>query len=194
MDCIKVGRLIFSMRKELGFTQSELANKLNISDKTVSKWERGLGCPDISLLNELADILGISTEIILSGELSPNEIDGGNMKKVKFYLCPDCTNILASTGNADISCCGRKLTPLSVKKADEVHSISIEDVEDEQFITFSHDMTKQHYICFFAYVTYDKLYMFRMYPEQSPTLRIPKLYGGKMFFCCSEHGLFEFKS
>ena len=68
MDCSKVGNLIYTLRTEKGMTQKALANAMNISDRTISKWERGAGCPDVSLLRELSDILGVNIEKILLGE------------------------------------------------------------------------------------------------------------------------------
>ena len=106
MDCNKVGKLILNLRKEKNMTQKEVADKLNISDKTISKWERGLGYPDISLLSKLSNIFDINIEKILIGDLQPNEVDGGNMKRIKFYVCPNCGNITTCTGQAEISCCG----------------------------------------------------------------------------------------
>ena len=85
MDCDKVGKLLLSLRKEMGLTQKALAGAMNISDRTISKWERGIGCPDVSLLRELSQILGVNIEKILLGDLEPNETDGGNMKKIRFY-------------------------------------------------------------------------------------------------------------
>ena len=114
MDYEKIGSLICKLRKEKGLTQKQLGDKLHLSDKTISKWERGLGCPDISSLQSLADILGVNTEKILLGELNQKDLDGGNMKKLKFYMCPDCGNIIISTSNSEVSCCGRKLSALIV--------------------------------------------------------------------------------
>ena len=58
MDCMKVGKLILQFRTEKGLTQKQVADQLNISNKTISKWECGLGCPDVSLWEELANVLG----------------------------------------------------------------------------------------------------------------------------------------
>ena len=66
MDCKKIGSLIYELRKDKNMTQKQIADLMNISDKTISKWERGLGCPDISLLPELSQILGVSIDQILS--------------------------------------------------------------------------------------------------------------------------------
>lgn len=68
MDNGKMGQFISELRKSHQMTQKELAAKLNITDKSVSKWERGLSCPDISLLSPLSDILGITTNELLNGE------------------------------------------------------------------------------------------------------------------------------
>ncbi len=189
MDCQKVGRLILDLRKEKGITQRQLADLMNISDKTISKWERGLGCPDVSLLGELSSILGVNVEKILSGDLEPNERDGGNMKKTKFYVCPSCGNIITSSGDAEISCCGRKLSQLKAQKADDTHMLNIETIENEYYITFPHEMTKEHYICFVAYVSYDKVFTVRLYPEQNSELRFPRVTGGKFYFYCNKDGL-----
>ncbi len=102
MDCGKVGVLISSLRKEKNMTQRAVANKMNISDKTISKWERGLGCPDVSLLGDLSKILGVNIERILLGDLEQKDTDGGNMKKIKFYVCKSCTNVITGISEAEI--------------------------------------------------------------------------------------------
>ena len=194
MDCGKVGKLILHLRKEKNMTQKNLADTLNLSDRTISKWERGLGCPDVSLLNELSQILGVNIEKILSGDLDPNSKDGGNMKKVKFYICSTCGNVLFSTGEADISCCGRKLVMLVATKAvDESHSMHIAEIEDDYFITIDHDMTKAHYISFVAFIGYDRVLLVKLYPEQNAEIRIPRMTGDKLLAYCNKHGLWEQK-
>lgn len=191
MDCNKVGKLIYKLRKEKNMTQKELADLMNLSDRTISKWERGIGCPDVSVLRELSNILGVNIEQILSGELDPNEFIGGNMKRVKFYVCPDCGDVLFSTGSAEISCCGRKLSPLEPKTEDDDHAMHIEEVENDYYITMQHEMRKTHYIAFVAYVHYDRVLLVKLYPEQNAELLIPKMYRGKLLAYCTEHGLWE---
>lgn len=193
MDCSKVGNLIYRLRRENNMTQKQLADTMNISDKTISKWERGLGCPDVSLLGELSDILGVNIEKLLSGDLAPNPVDGGNMNKIRFYVCPDCGNVLTGTGEAEISCCGRRLMPLEARKVDEAHDLTAEVVEEDYYITFSHEMSKTHYISFAAYVTTDKLLLIKLYPEQEAAIRFPRLYGGRLYYYCSKHGLYVSK-
>lgn len=193
MDCSKVGRLILSLRKEKMMTQKQLADAMNISDKTISKWERGLGCPDVSLLGELSNVLGVNIEKILSGELETNDSDGGNMKRVKFYVCPNCGNVLSSTGEAEISCCGRKLLPLVAKPIEEEHKVIVEEVENDYYITFSHPMSKLHYISFVAYVMCDKVLLIKLYPEQSGAVRFPQMQKGSIYVYCNQDGLWVTK-
>lgn len=193
MDCRKVGNLILSLRKEKGLTQKALADTMNISDRTISKWERGIGCPDVSLLHDLSDILGVNIDKILSGDLEPNETDGGNMKKVKFYVCPVCGNAMFSTGDADISCCGRKLSPMTASQEELPHEAAITEMDDDFYLTIPHEMTKQHYISFVAYVTCDRVLFVKLYPEQAAEIRFPRMRGGTLYFYCSRHGLYQKK-
>lgn len=189
MDCEKTGALIRGIRKEKRMTQRELGELINVSDKTVSKWERGAGSPDISLLRGLSEALGVNIEKLLLGDLEPNGKNGGNMKKIKFYMCKTCGNIITSSGSGSLSCCGRQLLPMEAKASGEGHQLCIEETGDEFYITISHEMTKEHYISLVAYVTYDKLLMCRLYPEQSAELRLPKIRGGRFYFMCNKHGL-----
>lgn len=193
MNPERVGSLILQLRKEKNMTQKQLSSLLNISDKTVSKWERGLGCPDISLLNDISKIFNVNIEKILLGDLQESDINGGNMKRIKFYVCPNCGNVINSTGDGDFSCCGRKLEALVPKVMDENHSINIEEVENDYYVEINHEMTKDHFISFVAYVTYDRVLLIKLYPEQSPTVRFPRLCGkferGKFYMYCNQHGL-----
>lgn len=68
MDLVKIGKYIAGKRKDLGMTQKQLAEKLGMSDKSVSKWERGVCLPDVSVYSELCRILGISINEFLAGE------------------------------------------------------------------------------------------------------------------------------
>lgn len=189
MDQQKVGALLKKLRYEKGLTQAQLAQLMNISDKTISKWERGMGCPDISLLGELSAILNVNIEKMLIGDLNPNNTDGGNMKNIKFYTCATCGNILTATASAELSCCGRKLEPLVAQKADGKHKLNVENIENDYYITFEHEMTKEHYLNFVAYVSYDRVFLVRLYPEQGSELRIPAMRSGKIYFGCNKHGL-----
>ncbi|SCH88929.1 helix-turn-helix domain-containing protein [Romboutsia sp. Marseille-P6047] len=190
MDCKKIGKLIYNLRKEKNMTQKQVADLMNISDKTISKWERGLGCPDISLLSELAEIFCVSVDRILEGEINLNNLVGGNMNKLKFYVCPQCNNLMTATGNAEISCCGKKLEALEAKKSDEKHVLNIEPVEDELYITSNHSMDKEHYISFLAYLKGDSVLIAKQYPEWDLQLRLRKRGHGRLFYYCTNHGLF----
>lgn len=190
MDCAKIGKLIYSLRTERNLTQQKLAQFMNISDKTISKWERGLGCPDVSLLPELSSIFGVNLESLLAGELDANDLVGGNMKKLKFYVCPSCGNLLTGTAEATISCCGKKLATLIPQKATDAEKLTVEKIENEYFISTQHEMTKQHYITFVALLTGDSLMLRKQYPEWNVATRIPCFGRGMLMWYCTQHGLF----
>src|SRR5690606_28639265 len=129
MDNRKVGELIYNLRKEKELTQKQLADQMNISDRTISKWERGYGCPDVTLLPSLSTLLGVNIENILDGELSLNEFVGGNMKNTKYFVCRSCNNIVLATGEVTLSCCGRQLEGLTAKKATDEEKLSITEMD-----------------------------------------------------------------
>lgn len=190
MDQKKTGALIRMLRQEKDLTQRQVAQALAVDHRAVSKWERGLGCPDVSLLGALAGTLGVSVDQLLLGELTANDKDGGNMKRVKLYVCPTCGNLLTATSTAEVSCCGRRLEPLVPQKADADHACTVEEIEDDWYVTFSHPMEKDHYIRFAAYVSYDRILLIKLYPEQGGEVRFPRMHGGTLYLCCSQHGLF----
>lgn len=188
MDCVKIGRLIAELRKEKGLTQQNIAQALNISNKTISKWECGLGCPDVSLWAELSAILGADMAQMMEGEIALNRPDEGNINKVRFYVCPSCKNVLVSTGSSSIFCCGKKLDQLTPQD-ENTPSITADIIDVDYFITIDHEMTRDHYILFAAYVKSDKVFLTRLYPEQSAAVRIPHMPDGKLYLYCVEHGL-----
>ncbi len=189
MDQIRTGQLIKQFRAELGMTQKQLAERINVSDKAVSKWERGNGCPDVSLLSALADIFGIDVNVLLSGEIDKNESEKGDMKKLKFYVCKDCGNIITAASETAVTCCGNKLSAPEPKKADEKDQLKIEDIGGEWYITSDHEMTKEHYISFVAYVSDSSVMMFRQYPEWSININLPMYRSGKLVWYCNKCGL-----
>lgn len=191
MDATKTGQLIRTLRTELAMTQNSLASQLNVTEQAVSKWERGLGCPDVSLLPRLAQILGVPMEKLLSGSLESQKPNGGSTRQIRFYVCPRCGNLMTSFGSAVLSCCGRSLEPLEAQKPDEGHRLIIESVEDEWFVTADHPMEKSHYISFAALVTGDQLLLVRRWPEWDFQARLPQRGHGLLFWHCSQHGLFR---
>ena len=126
MDQIRTGSLIRRLRLEQGMTQLALAERLGVSDKAVSKWERGCGAPDLSILPLLSQALEVDTDTLLRGDLEANDLTNGNLKRMRFYLCPECGNLLISQENADISCCGRRLSPLEPQNTDPAHMLHAE--------------------------------------------------------------------
>lgn len=190
MDYVKTGAMIASRRKALGMTQAQLAAQLQVSDKAVSKWERGMGCPDVSLLSALSSVLQVQVDALLQGRTKTNAPDGGNMKKLKFYVCPVCRNVLTSTGEAAVSCCGRMLSPLAPNKADEHEKLQVEEMEGEYFISSDHEMTKSHFISFVAVLRGDTLLLRKCYPEWDLAIRLPRLPYSALYWYCTKHGLF----
>lgn len=190
MNQEKTGQLIRRLRIERGLTQLELANQLMITDKTVSKWERGLGLPDVSLLPGLAQALGVRLEQLLEGDMNENDRQGGNMKRTKFYVCPHCGNVLTASAEAQISCCGKNLPPLEAQKADDTHRLTVELIENEYYLTAAHPQTREHSLAFAALLTGDTVILRRLYPEWDVQTRIPRLGHGQLYFYCPQDGLF----
>lgn len=182
-----------ALREKRGITQKELAEKIGVSDKTVSKWETGRGLPDISLLEPLAKALNISVAELLTGDCVVNTNPAANMMRTKFYVCPVCGNIIHTTGEGVISCCGILLPTLDAEEPDEEHPVNIEKVENEIYVTISHEMSKQHYISFIAYVTSDKFEMVKQYPEGNAQARFLVRGHGYLYFYCNRHGLMRCK-
>ena len=191
MNTYVTGATIKCLREAKHLTQAELGDQIGVSCKTVSKWETGHGFPDVSLISKLSSVFGVDISKLLDGKMPEIKPEVGNVKRIKFYVCEKCGNIISSVGNADIVCCGRTLTPLSPKIPDSAHTIDIKTVEYDFYITFPHPMTKEHYISFVAYVCFDRVLTVRLYPEQGGELRFPRMRGGKMYYYCSNHGLFE---
>ena len=194
MDCAKIGMLIARLRKEKGLTQKNVADALGISNKAVSKWECGAGCPDLSFWPDLSVILGVDMAQMMEGEITVNAPDNGNIERIRFYVCQDCGNILVSTGSAAIHCCGRKTEVLTVdEKADKPH-VHVDESDLDYYLTIDHPMSKDHYLSFAAYVNNDRIILNRLYPEQNPAFRVPACVGGKIYLYCVRHGLIEYRN
>ena len=191
MNSYVTGATVKALREARKLTQADLAEKIGVSSKTVSKWETGKGLPDISLLQPLAQALGISVIELMNGEPIANRNVSANMLRCKFYVCPLCGNVIHSTGDTVVSCCGITLPPLEAESPDEDHGITVENVEDEHFLTISHPMTKQHFVSFLAYVTSDKLQFVKFYPESNAETRLQFRGRGFLYFYCNRHGLFQ---
>ena len=192
MDGKEMGALLSILRKEQNMTQKDVAERLSVSPQAVSKWERGNGCPDAGLLPGLSGLFGVSVERLLEGDLRRERTEVGNMKRIKFFVCPDCGNIMTATGGGEPHCCGRKLEALKAQRADEAHTAAVQEIEEDWYVTFAHPMEKGHFFRFAAYVTVDRVLMVRLYPEQGGEFRIPQIRGGgRLYLCCSRDGLFE---
>lgn len=193
MNTYVTGNTIRQLREGRKLTQAELAEKIGVSSKTISKWETAKGLPDISLLQPLAQALGISVIELMNGQLITNQNISANMLRSKFYVCPVCGNAVCSTGNAVVSCCGITLPALEAEEADDDHPITIENVEDEHFISIPHPMTKRHFISFVAFLTSDRSQMVKFYPEGNAETRLQLRGRGYLYYYCNQHGLFRKK-
>ena len=185
------GNVIKELRNQYNMTQSELAEKLSVSAKTISKWETGKGYPDITLLEPIAEIFSISVTELLSGNAVMNSNVSANMLRSHFYICPVCGNIVHSMGEAVIQCHGIQLKSEEAEETDEEHKIFVERVEDEYFVRIEHAMTKSHYISFIAAASSDRMQMVKLYPEGEAQARF-KINGvKKIYFYCNRSGLFS---
>ena len=191
MNQYVTGTMIKRLREYGKMTQQELAEKIGVSDKAISKWETGRGYPDITLIEDLADILGVSVIELFSGEDVTNTNRTFNMKRLKIHVCPICGNIIQSTGEAVISCCGIVLPALDTEPEDEDHRLCIERVEDEYYVSINHEMSKTHYISFILAIQDDGCELKKLYPEGNAEARF-KISRTKEFrYYCNRHGLFH---
>lgn len=188
--------IIKSLREGKRLTQRELASAVGVTDKAVSKWESGRGLPDISLIDALAQALGVSVAELLTGDVRENANRAGNMMRSKFYVCPICGNVVHAMGEGSFSCCGVQLMPQEAEDADgdDAHRVHVERIENDWYLTLDHPMTKQHYLSFAAYVTSDTVSLKKLYPEQSPEVRFPMRSSGLLYVFCNQHGLFRLKT
>jgi DNA-binding XRE family transcriptional regulator/desulfoferrodoxin (superoxide reductase-like protein) len=183
--------MIKRLRESKKLTQQQLADKMNVSAKAVSKWETGRGYPDISLIEPLSAALGVSVIELFSGEDVVNTNRASNMLRVKLYVCPICGNVIQSTGEAVVSCCGIQLPPLEAEPADGSHPVDVQQAEDEYYVTVSHEMDKTHYISFLAASRDNGFEIQKLYPEGSAEARFKIARTACLYYYCNRHGLFK---
>lgn len=194
MDTYVTGSTIRRLREAKGLTQAQLAHTLAVSPKSISKWETAKGLPDISLLEPLAAALGVSVLELMTGTPVKNQNPGANLLRSALYVCPVCGNVLHAQGQAVVSCCGITLPAQELRtaeEADERHQLTLEQVEDEWFVTVHHPMTKEHFISFIACLTADRLQLVKLYPEGNASCRFPAHGRGLFYFYCNRHGLMK---
>lgn len=190
MENYVTGSAIRSRREQMGITQQQLAERLCVSNKTISKWENAHGLPDITLLEPLAKELKISLPELLAGEQIINTNRSANLLRSCFYVCPVCGNVIHTMGQAVVSCCGVTLPVQIAEEADPEHQPAVEQVEDEWYVTLDHPMTKDHYISFIALSQGDRFIMVKLYPEGNAGARFPRRGHGILYWYCNHHGLF----
>lgn len=193
MDTYITGATIKALREAKGITQAQLADKIGVTGKAVSKWETAKGLPDITLIQPLAAALDTSIIELMSGEQVININKSSNMMRTKFYVCPICGNVIHSIGDTLISCCGIISPALETEPFDSRHEMTIERVEDEYFVSVKHDMTKTHYISFLALISCDRVQFVKLYPEGNAEARFSLCGSGFLFAYCNKHGLMKQK-
>ena len=115
------------------------------------------------------------------------------MKKHVVYVCPICGNVIQSIGQGTYSCCGITLPVLEVEEADKEHEMRLEIIDGEYYVSFEHQMTKEHYISFISYATSDTTEMKKMYPEQNAEARFRRKGHGFIYAYCNRHGLMQWR-
>ena len=185
------GTTIKKLREKQKLTQKQLADKIMVSDKAVSKWETNRGLPDLCVIEDLAKALGVSLSELLTGDLKTNENISANMKKIQFYVCPICGNVITSLGDGFFSCCGINLPKLEAETPDDEHQICVEQAENEYMITMTHPMNKNHYISFVSYISSDTAEIKKLYPEQDVCVRFKIKGHGILYAYCNKHGMFK---
>lgn len=216
-----IGSVTRKLRENLNMTQKELAERLAVSDKTISKWETAKGLPDITLIEPLARALNISVAELISGNYIVNKNRAANLARSVIYVCPICGNIIHSVGAASVSCCGIALPPLQAENtvqingmisenlsekiisekniseknedstaSDYPHIINCIKTDGEYYVTVEHEMSREHYISFLAYITDSHYDMAKLYPEGEAVARFPVRGHGIIYCYCNHHGLF----
>ena len=182
MNAEKTGSLIRSLRIKKGLTQKELAHMICVTDKAVCKWEKGRGCPNITLISQLSKVLEVDIQSILQGYLDKNKKIGENMNHLKFYKCPTCGNLVTSIKSVELSCCGNKLSPVSAQtRSDPEYQPVIQEFDGQYSIKFNHPMTKSDYISQVIVVRYDQIMIVNLYAESEAIITIPQVRGIRLF-------------
>ena len=189
MNNQQTGRLIRHLRLEKAMTQKKLSELLNVTEQAVSKWERGIGLPEISILPRLSECLEVNLNNMLLGNLNENDINGGRMKEAHFYVCSSCDNFIFSAGKTEVSCCGRTLHEYVPEEADEKEKMLIQEVEYDWYITSNHPMKKNDYILFSAFFVNGRIEIFSHYPEWNYELRVPRTGKGTLYWFSRKNGL-----
>ncbi len=191
MNPYVTGTMIRRLREAKGLTQEELAARLHVTSKAVSKWETAQGFPDISLLESLAKALDISIIELFSGESVTNRNRASNLLRSVLYVCPVCGNGILSFGQAVVSCCGITLPPLQPEEPDDAHAIQLACSDGEYYVTIDHPMEKDHFITCIAAVSDNALQLAKTFPEGSAEARFRPQRVRWIYAYCNRHGLFR---
>jgi len=191
MNPYVTGSMIRRLREAKGLTQEELAARLHVTSKAVSKWETAQGFPDISLLESIAKALEISIIELFSGESITNRNRASNLLRSVLYVCPVCGNGILSFGQAVVSCCGITLPPLQPEEPDDAHAIQLSYSDSEYYVTIDHPMEKDHFITCIAAVSDNTLQLVKTFPEGNAEARFRPQRIRWIYAYCNRHGLFR---
>ena len=111
------------------------------------------------------------------------------MKNICFYICPNCGNLITAASEAAISCCGMELAASVPHKAGGNERLTVEMIENDYYVTSSHEMKKEHHLSFVALLTGDSMILHRCYPEWDLQVRLPNIGHGMLVWHCTRHGL-----
>ena len=190
MDRYLTGATIRDLRESQGMTQAQLAQRLSVSDKAVSKWETGTGYPDITLIEPIAHALHTSAAELLSGAAVRNDNVSANMLKSHFYVCPVCGNTVHAMGEVHLSCHGITLPPQTAEPLDASHTLSASCTGDELYVWSDHAMDKQHHLVFLAAVSPDCVQVVRLYPEGPAAAHFRRSGVRDLYLYCNRDGLY----
>lgn len=191
MNQYVTGAMIRRLREEKGLTQEELAARLHVTGKAVSKWETGQGLPDITLLEPIAKALDISMIELFSGENVINRNRASNLLRSVLYVCPVCGNGILSLGQAVVSCCGITLPPQQPEEPDGEHPIHVAFSDGEYYVTVEHPMEKEHFITCIAAVSDHAFQFVKTFPESSAEARFRTERVKWIYAYCNRHGMFR---
>lgn len=191
MNSYVTGAMIKKRREEKNLTQEELAKKLHVSGKAVSKWETGQGLPDISLLEPISKALDISVIELFSGENVVNRNRASNLLKSVCYICPVCGNGILALGEAVVSCCGITLPKITAEEQDPEHEIAVSYNDGEYLVNVNHPMEKEHFITCLMAVSDSGCQVMKLYPEGEAAARFKPDRVRWIYAYCNRHGMYR---
>lgn len=110
---------------------------------------------------------------------------------MKFYVCPVCGNVVITTEEKNVTCCGQELKNQEVKKAEGKHIIKVENVNGQVHLTSEHGMTKEHHLNFIAYGKENQYLIVKLDTEKPVDVLLEEVEGAEIIFGCNQHGVWR---